>query len=64
MSRKKTVILWIVLLFVLLVSGYLFPHIRRFLAVDTCLDRGGRWDYEKNVCEYTAPLKGGIRDRK
>jgi len=22
-----------------------------FFAIDACLDRGGRWDYEKRVCE-------------
>jgi hypothetical protein len=25
--------------------------IQRFLQVDSCLDRGGRWNYELNECE-------------
>jgi len=24
---------------------------RDFLSIDSCLDRGGRWHYEKRVCE-------------
>ena len=23
-----------------------------FLEIDKCLDRGGKWDYEENKCEY------------
>jgi hypothetical protein len=23
---------------------------RRFFEIDACLDRGGRWDYEREVC--------------
>ena len=23
-----------------------------YLEVDKCLDRGGRWNYEKKVCEF------------
>lgn len=25
-------------------------HIDRFLAIDSCLDSGGAWDYETDVC--------------
>ena len=24
---------------------------QQFLAIDKCLDRGARWDYEKHQCE-------------
>lgn len=26
-------------------------YLSRFLRIDDCLDGGGRWDYEKNICE-------------
>ena len=26
------------------------PSVRRSLAIDSCLDRGGAWDYEAEVC--------------
>lgn len=26
--------------------------LRGCLAVDSCLDLGGRWNYEKKVCEH------------
>ena len=25
---------------------------KRMLAIDSCLDRGGRWSYESAMCEY------------
>ena len=25
--------------------------LRKFIMIDTCLDHGGRWDYETNECE-------------
>ena len=28
---------------------------RDFLAIDACLDAGGRWDYERRVCEPGRP---------
>jgi hypothetical protein len=27
------------------------PKIVRFFEIDSCLDKGGRWNYEKNICE-------------
>jgi hypothetical protein len=24
----------------------------RFLKIDSCLDSGGKWNYEQNVCEH------------
>jgi hypothetical protein len=26
------------------------PRMRRYLTIDGCLDRGGSWDYERDVC--------------
>ena len=28
---------------------------RDFLAIDACLDAGGRWDYERRACEPGRP---------
>lgn len=49
--------LCIVILFLLIK-----PKIDRFFEIDSCLDKGGRWNYEKNICETfktdTFSLKG------
>ncbi len=46
---KLKIIVGIITVFLL---GYLFlPWARNFLAVDSCLDRGGRWNEEINECE-------------
>ena len=29
---------------------------RNFLAVDSCLDNGGRWDYERRECDHDCLL--------
>jgi hypothetical protein len=29
------------------------PKIHRFFEIDSCLDKGGSWDYEKNICKTT-----------
>lgn len=28
------------------------PHCSRWFEIDTCLDRGGRWNYQTNQCEF------------
>ena len=43
-------------LFVVLVAGglllgLLLPRIKQWLAVDDCLDRGGRYNYQARICE-------------
>jgi hypothetical protein len=47
MTAKSTAIAIVILL--LLVAGAMW--FRDFLAVDKCLDRGGRWDEETHSCE-------------
>ncbi len=46
--------------FYLLIIGFLCiviifliikPKIDRFFEIDSCLDKGGRWNYEKNYCD-------------
>ena len=45
-GRLVAVLVVAVLLAVLLLA----PRVRRFLAVDACLDAGGRYDYERDIC--------------
>lgn len=51
MSKRTTKILIIGLL---TTTGLTFGYFKvdKFLEVDSCLDRGGRWNYETNRCEY------------
>lgn len=46
LRSKRLLILLIVLALLLLVGWYL----RRQLAIDSCLDLGGQWDYSTNEC--------------
>lgn len=39
---------------IILVGIWIYPKIDQFLKVDRCLDRGGRWNYEINQCEYSS----------
>jgi hypothetical protein len=47
MSKKKKTSLIIMLIFVVV---FLF-WIKSCVDIDKCLDNGGRWNYEKDVCE-------------
>ena len=50
MKQKKAIILTIGLLMIL--SGFwAYPKIEEFFQIDSCLDKGGRWDYENQLCE-------------
>lgn len=47
--KKKRIFIIVLLLVLLLVFAYWF---KGYMAVDKCLDNGGRWNYEKSICEY------------
>lgn len=47
LPNRRLLILLIGLALLLLVGGYL----RRQLAIDSCLDLGGQWDYSTNECQ-------------
>lgn len=32
-------------------SLFLYPKVKQWFAIDACLDRGGRWNYETKECE-------------
>jgi len=50
-SKKKKILLVISLL---LLSAFAY-WMKGYLDVDKCLDSGGRWNYEKGICEYQEP---------
>jgi hypothetical protein len=54
MSKKKKIIL---VIGVVLVVAFAF-WVKGCLDIDKCLDNGGRWNYEKGVCEYQEPSSG------
>ena len=47
MTKKNRNILVIIFIIVLLSFGV---WAKRFLAIDKCLDSGGRWDYKRGEC--------------
>jgi hypothetical protein len=34
------------------ISFLIYLHLNNFFKIDKCLDRGGRWDYQQNVCKF------------
>ena len=51
MTLNSTTALAAVLVVALLLALlFLTPAARRFFAVDDCLDAGGRYDYERELC--------------
>ena len=42
----------------LALSAWLGWWARGFLAVDSCLDAGGRWEYRGGFCEGAPPVEG------
>jgi hypothetical protein len=50
MTVKTIKILGITILFIAL-TYFGYVKVSRFLAIDSCLDRGGRWNYKTNQCE-------------
>lgn len=36
----------------LFTSAFLLVSGCDFLEIDKCLDRGGKWNYEKEICEF------------
>ena len=48
MSKKNKFILTIALILLIAVVYWL----KGWLDIDKCLDSGGRWNYEKGICEY------------
>lgn len=49
MNKKLIIAGLIIGVIIALILGTI--RIKRFFQIDSCLDRGGRWNYELNVCE-------------
>ena len=47
--KNKKMIYGIVILVLLAAVGF---WLKGYLAVDRCLDSGGRWNYEAKACEH------------
>ena len=47
--KKYLYILGILILGTVLIFGFIYT--KRFFQIDSCLDCGGKWDYELNKCE-------------
>jgi hypothetical protein len=56
MNRKAILLLAIGLLLIL-TGVWSYPKIERFFKVDTCLDSGGRWNYDTQRCEMSDTSK-------
>ncbi len=54
MNRKRIILLTLGVL-ILLTGIWAFLKINLFVKVDSCLDKGGRWNYETNECEFADP---------
>jgi hypothetical protein len=51
MTRRWKVF-WFAGVAVILLAIWWAPRLQRVLEIDDCLDLGGRWDYDRNVCEH------------
>ena len=47
-NNRKVIIGMSVVLLLLIIT---FPKINRFIEIDSCLDKGGSWNYEKEQCD-------------
>jgi hypothetical protein len=48
----KHIKLFIIVILVTTVIFFGFSRLKRFLEIDSCLDKGGSWNYELKKCEY------------
>tara|TARA_B100000809_G_scaffold97161_1_gene95682 strand:+ start:4749 stop:5006 length:258 start_codon:yes stop_codon:yes gene_type:complete len=56
MNRKRLIIIIIGILLILTgIWGY--PKIHQFFKIDSCLDKGGRWNYKTKECEFESNTK-------
>lgn len=53
MQKRLRHYVWALVVLVLVVIAW--PRAARFLAVDQCLDNGGRWDDATGGCDYIHP---------
>lgn len=44
--------IWIGLILLFVIGLIATPKVKRFFKIDSCLDSGGRWNYDTEMCEY------------
>ena len=49
--RRARALVWAFVLFVVIGALASYKPLSQFIAVDRCLDNGGRWNYEAEECE-------------
>jgi hypothetical protein len=49
--KRKTISILILIVGIILILIYGINWTKRFFQIDSCLDKGGRWNYELNECE-------------
>ncbi len=47
--KRAGALIFLIVLGATLLWGAMWAY--RYLALDACLDRGGRWDYAKQACQ-------------
>jgi hypothetical protein len=53
--KQKSIKLFIIILVIVSLTFFTYPRIKRFFQIDSCLDSGGRWNYETGQCEFMTP---------
>lgn len=61
--NKKRIIILTAGLFIILTGIWAYPKIDQFFKVDSCLDKGGSWNYETQECEFSSPVKNAAAKR-
>lgn len=49
LTRRAKLLVLLIIIIVVFLAGYLY--FSNFLEIDRCLDKGGRWNNEMNICE-------------
>ena len=62
MNRNRVIILTIGIL-IILTGIWAFPKIDEFFKVDSCLDKGGSWNYETKECEFESKEKHSVSQK-
>jgi hypothetical protein len=57
MNPLKKIIPPLLLIIALVLTILAVYKVKEFMAIDSCLDRGGAWLYETNQCEYIPAFK-------
>jgi len=58
--------LFYIVCFVLVFAGFylVWPSMNEFLAIDSCLDRGGSYDYAHGLCDLEGSRSFGLNEQR